>query len=203
MSDKIVKKINIGEDSRYIGAKYDINGQEIINTYINVANGITKEDWKKGYVEIEGDEGTYNHYIVSSDVWVSQAQANNAETGFIKKNEAESYIADTITNLIQTGKVEVEVPQTKKFSFETAGTNFVISAEEGYKQILKVFVYQSNFSSTSEQGRIALDQTATMQLDSSFFLPGASFEIYKTVLICTNNLGDRRVLTTANPTDGS
>lgn len=199
--EKIVKKINIGEESRYIGAKYDVNGQEIVNTYLNKIEGITKQEIINGQFTTTDDEGTtHTHQVVDPNTWVLQSQANDATTGFIKKNEAESYISQTITDKINTGEIEVQMPQTKKFEFEPEGTNFVIYNEDDYKQILKIIIYQSGFSSTSEHGKVALSGGLSEELDSTFFKKGATFEIYKTIVVCTGDMGDRMIITTGDPT---
>lgn len=214
--EKIVKTISVGGDTRYIGAKYDINGVQIDTAYAKTAdiytqtqandtflgknaldNYVTKDHITNNQIPIKDTDGNETFYtIISEDTW---AKKEYVDDNFINKDDAEGYISDTITELIETGEIEVKVPQTKKFSFKDDVTNLVLSAEEDYKQLLKIIVYQSSFSSTSETGIVALDGT-DMQLDSSYFRPGATFEIYKTVLVCTNELGDRKVMTTANVT---
>ena len=42
--EKIVKKISIGDDSRYIAAKYDLDGEEITTTYAKADNVVTKQN---------------------------------------------------------------------------------------------------------------------------------------------------------------
>lgn len=63
--EKIVKKISIGDDSRYIAAKYDLDGEEITTTYAKADNVVTKQNIIDGKITITNSEdGTETEYDI-------------------------------------------------------------------------------------------------------------------------------------------
>lgn len=179
---EIVKTITIGTDVRDIGAKYDNEGNSFKDVYLK-----------------QGD---------ASAIYVSITNAENPTTGFIKKNEASNYISDgliqtELNNLVTSGSLKV--PQNKRIYFKAASTNQEIkneSEEEDKRQLLKAIVYYVDTEAINDKllGEAILSSSYSINtLGHAYFLPGASFEIYKNVLICTNSFGDKTILAHEQP----
>ena len=86
--EKIVKKISIGDDSRYIAAKYDLDGEEITTTYAKADNVVTKQNIIDGKITITNSEdGTETEYdIIDPDTWAGKVYVDE---NFIKTSEAQ------------------------------------------------------------------------------------------------------------------
>lgn len=204
--EKIVKKISIGDDSRYIAAKYDLDGEEITTTYAKADNVVTKQNIIDGKITITNSEdGTETEYdIIDPDTWAGKVYVDE---NFIKTSEAQDYIKDEISNLIGKGEIKVEAPQTKKFEYvggDDGVTTLQLAPEEGYGQILKIIIYNGGSSSESDTGNIILNgSTNSMKsLPASYLKKGSTFEIYNNVLLCTSHQGDREVIPASDVTQG-
>ena len=204
--EKIVKKISIGDDSRYIAAKYDLDGEEITTTYAKADNVVTKQNIIDGKITITNSEdGTETEYdIIDPDTWAGKVYVDE---NFIKTSEAQDYIKDEISSLIGKGEIKVEAPQTKKFEYVggyDGVTTLQLAPEEGYGQILKIIIYNGGSSSESDTGNVILNgSTNSMKsLPASYLKKGSTFEIYNNVLLCTSHQGDREVIPASDVTQG-
>lgn len=203
--EKIVKKISIGDDSRYIAAKYDLDGEEITTTYAKANIVVTKQNIIDGKITVQDEDETEIEYdIIDPDTWAGKVYVDE---NFIKTSEAQDYIKDEISSLIGKGEIKVEAPQTKKFEY-VGGTDGIttlqLESEDDYGQILKIIIYNGGSSSESDTGNVILNgSTNSMKsLPASYLKKGSTFEIYNNVLLCTSHQGDREVIPASDVTQG-
>ena len=170
----MVKKITIGTDSRFIAAKYDINGNEITSQYL------TNEEAESSYLKI--------------------SDANDDTDGYVKVSNLNSAVSEAINDMVADGELEVKAAQTKKICVMQHTSDDPIKLDrvnDKYGRHVVIKIYSSEVN--SETGTVILDkQAGTTSVEAPFWKKGATFEIYDNMLFCTGNTGSTEVYQSTN-----
>lgn len=140
-----------------------------------------------GVSNVEGAIGALNTYI-------NQVNRDAAKTA-----DVATLVTTTIQDMRNNGELNIEAERTKKvefFSNQKAITTAPLS--QFNHTLVKVVLFDTQFSSDSEYGfaRIQFEDGTTKekQLGSSYWEKGSTFEIYESLLVCTNSKGDKECI---------
>lgn len=181
---KIVKQITIGSETRDIGAKYDEDKNEIKTTYAKAGTSYTKE-------ESDGK------YATDADLTTLEATVN---TDCIKTTGLEGALR---TFFINNPGFTVPATINKSIDFITDSSISLNNSEENPYQIIKVIVCAADSIGDTETVVIKLDENESDGLARSFIEEGATYEVYKRVLVGKNIDGDASVYMSSNNSWGT
>ena len=163
-----VKTIKIGEDQRYISAKYDIDGNEIVDHYAK-ADDVNQE---------------FNN--INKNIEEVNATIN---TNCVKNDDLENKVSDTINKLITNGTLEVNAAVQKYITYENYTNSLSLSSQDQSGRIIKIIIFNCT-PEDEDSVNITFDATEAKTLTSSFIREGAFYEIYEKLAICHDTNGN-------------
>lgn len=183
-TEKIVKQITIGTETRDIGAKYDANGSAIDTTYQTIKlqtpltglEGVPKKD-------------TVEDAIQGLKTAINTTRADIAEN-YVDTEGLTDAVQGAINTLVSNNQLTVKVFENRKISLKTELQSLVLPATTGYNKHIKVIIFNSSISDSTLKGEVEIDSIKLSSLDVQYLMNGAVYEIYQNVLLAVNSLGN-------------
>lgn len=121
---------------------------------------------------------------------------NDVSINSVQTDEMEEVVTQTVKSMKESGELTLEEKRTKTVEFSTKTKTVTVTPLSDFGHtITKIVLFDSEFSSDTEHGNIFIqfsDGTEkTSELGSSYWSKGSTFEIYDSLLVCTNSKGDK------------